>query len=72
MTRLSEDLPLDEVEQLIAEGEARRAEMLLVLQTQSQTDPDSNEAQQSLQAIEEALATLYCRRSYLQAMQEKP
>jgi len=69
MTRLSEDLPLDEVEQLIAEGEARRAEMLLVLQTQSQTNPNSNEAQQSLQAIEEALATLYCRRSYLQAMQ---
>ena len=38
MASVPEDLPLNEVEQLIAEGEARRAEQLLVLQTQSRPD----------------------------------
>ena len=72
MARVPEDLPLDEVEHLIGEGEARRAEQLLVLQTQAQPDQDPNEARQNLQAIDEALTALRCRRSYLQAMQENP
>lgn len=69
MTRLPEDIPLDEVEQLISEGEERRAEQLVFLQTQSRPDQDPNEARQNLQAIDEALVALRCRRSYLQAMQ---
>ena len=72
MASVPEDLPLNEVEQLIAEGEARRAEQLLVLQTQLRPDQDPNDARQNLQAIDEALAALRCRRSYLHAMQEKP
>lgn len=72
MARVPEDLPLNEVEQLISEGEARQAEQLMVLQTQAQPDQDPNDVRQNLQAIDEALAALRCRRSYLQAMQEKP
>ena len=72
MARVPEDLPLEEVEQLISQGEARRAEQLLVLQAQAWPDQDTNDARESLQAIDGALAALRCRRSYLQAMREKP
>ena len=72
MTRLTEDTTLDVIEQLIAEGGAHRDEQLMLLETQTRRDQDPSEVRQSLQAIDEALATLRCRQSYLQAMQVKP
>ena len=72
MARVPEDLPRNEIKQLIGEGEARRTEQLLVLQTQPRPDQEPNDARQNLQAIDEVLAALRCRRSYLQAMQETP
>jgi hypothetical protein len=72
MARLPEDIPLEEIEQQIREGEARQAEQLLVLETQEWPNQFPNAARESLEAINEALSALRCRRSYLQAMQEKP
>lgn len=72
MTKLTEDAPIDVVEQLIAEGEAHRAEQQVLLENQTQGGQDTRETRQSLQAAEEALEALRCRRAYLQAMQTKP
>ncbi|WP_407528352.1 hypothetical protein [Methylobacterium oryzisoli] len=72
MAELPEDTPLDIIEQLIAEGEARRVEQATLVETQARCGQDIAEAQRQLQETEDTLAALHCRREYLRAMQAPP
>ncbi|WFT82064.1 MULTISPECIES: hypothetical protein [unclassified Methylobacterium] len=72
MAELPEDTALDVIEQLIAEGAARQAEQVLLVEAQERRGQDTAEARQVLREIEETLAALHCRRAYLQAMQAQP
>ncbi|ACL58594.1 hypothetical protein [Methylobacterium nodulans] len=72
MAELPEDTTLDVIEQLIDEGETRRAEQVLLIEMQDRRGQDTTEAEQVLQEIEDTLAALHCRRAYLRAMQTDP
>ncbi|MFE1600502.1 hypothetical protein [Methylobacterium sp. ID0610] len=72
MAELPEDTTLDVVDQLIGEGETRRAEQVLLVAMLARRGEDATAARQMLREIEDTLATLHCRRAYLRAMKTGP
>jgi len=69
---LPEDTTLDVVENLITEGEACRAQQVLLIETQTRGGQEVTEARQQLVNIEDTLTALYRRRAYLKTMEAPP
>ena len=65
MAELSEDTTLDVVDHLIAEGEASRIEQVALIEHLIHHGQSAVEAERVLTEIEDILAALRCRRSYL-------
>jgi hypothetical protein len=71
MAELPEDTTLDVVG-LIAEAQEHRFEQVALIEHLTQQRQTTIESRRMLTEIEQILAVLHCRRSYLQAMQVKP
>jgi len=72
MVDLPEDTPLDIVDDLIGEAEEHRVEQVALMEHLTCQAQSTAEAERQLTAIEDILAALRCRRSYLQAMRMRP
>ncbi|WP_336487059.1 hypothetical protein [Methylobacterium nigriterrae] len=72
MVDLPEDTSLDIVDHLIGEAEEHRVEQVALIEHLMQQAQDTAAAERVLTEIEDILAALRCRRSYLLAMQTAP